>query len=133
MDEDYKFLTYKDAAIALSSTVESVRVQARRNNWPKRKNNRKQIIIGVPIDRLTKVKDTEIEINSSETSPNEVYALQMKIAVLEVELKGAIDKIDDVKQQCEDLKKLNNDLKIDRDEWREQAKTKKRKWFWSKT
>lgn len=133
MDEDYKFLTYKDAAIALSSTVESVRVQARRNNWPKRKNNRKQIIIGVPIDRLAKVEDTEIEINSSETSPNEVYALQMKIAVLEVELKSAIDKIDDVKQQCEDLKQLNNDLKIDRDEWREQAKTKKRKWFWSKT
>lgn len=63
MDEDCKFLTYKDAAIALSSTVESVRIQARRNNWPKRKNNCKQIIIGVPIDRLGKVKTAEIKID----------------------------------------------------------------------
>jgi len=125
MDEDYKFLTYKEAAAALSSTVESIRVQARRYNWPKRKNNRKQVTIGVPLDRLEASKTvSERVINNSETAPNAVHELQKKVVVLETELKHAAEKIEALKTQCADLK-------TDRDAWREQAQ-KKRGWFWQR-
>jgi len=125
MDEDYKFLTYKEAAAALSSTIESIRVQARRYNWPKRKNNRKQVTIGVPLDRLEASETvSERVINNSETAPNAVHELQKQVAVLETELKHAAEKIGALETQCADLK-------TDRDAWREQAQ-KKRGWFWQR-
>jgi len=125
MTEDYKFFTYKEAATALSSTVESVRVLARRHQWPKRKNNLKQVIVGVPVGRL----------NLSETIPenvindNTVHELQKQVAVLAIELKHTAEKVADLKQQCIDLQQ-------DRDDWRKQAHQlaeKNRPWWqWRK-
>jgi len=120
-NSDYKYLTYKDAATALSTSVETVRVQARRNHWPKRKNNQNKITIGVPIERINNI-ETNSEIVSKNDQTNYVHELQQKIAVLSIELKHANEKI-------ETLNKQTDDLKIDRDAWRNQAQAK-RFWFW---
>lgn len=133
MDNDYKFMTYKEASAALSKSIDSVRAMAMRQNWKKSKNNRKQVIIGVPIERLETKEEGSlchdidmIPINhshvSDQTLTNQVHELQKQIAVLSVELKHANEKIELLDKQTEDFKS-------DRDAWREQAKTKK-SWFW---
>jgi len=116
MTEDYKFFTYKEAATALSSTVESVRVIARRHQWPKRKNNLKQVIVGVPVERLI---PSEI-IQENVINDNAVHDLQKQVAVLATELKHTTEKVTNLEQQCSDLRE-------DRDAWREQAQ---RRYWW---
>jgi len=115
MNNDYKFMTYKEAATALSTSIESVRVQAMRNHWPKRKNNKKQVIVGVPLERLEDINADITDHNNVITTPSPVHELQKKVAVLETELKNAVERIED--------------LKTDRDAWRQQAQAK-RSWFW---
>lgn len=126
MDSDYKFMTYKEAATALSTTVESVRVQAMRYNWQKRKNNKRQVTVGVPVERL----DNSVTVHKQVITPP-VHELQSQITVLAVELQSAKEKIELLEKQTTMLEKQTDDLKIDRDAWREQAKAK-RSWFWRK-
>jgi len=121
MTEDYKFFTYKEAAIALSSTVESVRVLARRHQWPKRKNNLKQVIVGVPVERL----NHSGTISENVMNDNAVHDLQKQVAILATELKYTTEKVANLKQQCSDLRQ-------DRDAWREQAQ-RRHWWRWKKT
>jgi len=120
MTEDYKFFTYKEAAITLSSTVESVRVLARRHQWPKRRNNMKQVIVGVPVERLNLSKTVPKNV----INDNAVHELQKQVAVLATELKHTTEKVNNLEQQC-------NDLREDRDAWREQAQ-RRHWWKWRK-
>jgi len=122
-NNDYKFLTYKEAAKALSTSVETVRVQARRYHWTKRKNNQNKITIGIPIERLVPAK-SDSETISEQFIKAPVHELQKQVAILSIELQGAKEKI-------EFLERQTDDLKTDRDAWRKQAQAK-RFWFWQR-
>lgn len=137
MDSDFKYMSYEEAARELNIKIDSVRVMSRRYKWPKRKGNDKKTLVGIPIERLLNKKGststalstidgTGTENSSGAENRNRAhFEFEKKIAILETELKFANEKIDIIEKQC-------IDLKIDRDAWREQAKIKKRRWFWQK-
>lgn len=50
---DFEFMTYDAAAERLQIAVSSVKRQAARRKWPKRRGNDGRVTVGIPVSRLS--------------------------------------------------------------------------------
>lgn len=104
MTEETIWLTYEDAAKKLGISIDSVRRKARKELWIKRKNNYGKITIAVPFNSSQKTRQqTDLETGHN------VYELQKKLAVLEIEIKLEKNRADT--------------FEADRDAWKKMAET----------
>jgi len=81
---DFEFMTYEDAAIRLGIAAASVKRQAARRKWPKRKGNNGRVTIGIPVARLSG------DVPPMTVTPSPVHAqiakLESELAVMRVQL-----------------------------------------------
>lgn len=127
MTGDFEFMTYDDAASRLGIAQASVRRQAARNKWPKKKRNDGRISVGIPVARLSIDKPIDSHDDTYDKG-SLIQELQHRISILEIELLNE--------------RKLNEITITDRDNWKSQADawqeqaqyllTKRRRWFWQK-
>ncbi|WP_278964503.1 hypothetical protein [Lactobacillus apis] len=112
-------LTYKELAKKLHIKPQSARKLTQRKKWVRSAGNDGAARVHVPLDALpvSSDKDGDILQDSHGDVSHPVHEMQIRIAVLETELKAANSIIDD--------------LRTERDAWREQAQ-KRGFWFWRK-
>lgn len=110
-------LTYKELAERLQIKPQSARKLAQRKKWMRSAGNDGTARVHVPLDVLPVSSDNgqDKTQDSHEDMSHPIHKMQIRIAVLETELKAATSIIDD--------------LKKDRNAWRDQAQ-KKKGWFW---
>lgn len=106
MTNDFEYMTYQEAAKRLNITQASVKRQATRNKWPKRKGNDGRTSVGIPIARLSPDK-------RGDSHP--IHELQKRVAVLETELEAE--------------RQMKETAMQDRDAWKEQAQRLARPWW----
>lgn len=110
MTIDFEFMTYQEAAKRLNIAQASVKRQATRNKWPKRKGNDGRVSVGIPITRLT--GDSQ---KDSHPDSHSIHDLQKQVAILEVELIAE--------------RQMKETAIQDRDAWKEQAQRLARPWW----
>jgi len=104
-------LTYNELAERLGIKPQSARKLVQRKKWKRVSGNDGTMRIHVPLENMPCTKDSHADTS------HPIHELQKKVAVLETELKNAVERIED--------------LKADRDAWRQQAQAK-RFFFWRK-
>lgn len=114
MTNDFEFMTYQEAAKRLNIAQASVKRQATRNKWPKRKGNDGRTSVGIPVTRLSGDKRGDNHPDSQEDS-HPIHELQKRVAVLEVELAAE--------------REMKETAMQDRDAWKEQAQRLARPWW----
>lgn len=62
---DFEFLTYEAAAERLKIEVSSVKRQAARRKWPKRKGNDGRVTVGIPVSRLSPDSQSDSQSDAS--------------------------------------------------------------------
>lgn len=122
MTTDFEFMTYQEAAERLNIAQASVKRQATRNKWPKRKGNNGRVSVGIPIIRLSPDSRDDSHPDSrddshpdSQEDSHPIHQLQMRVAVLEIELVA--------ERQMKEM------AMQDRDAWKEQAQRQTRPWW----
>lgn len=111
---DHTFLTYDDAAARLRIKPDSVRRRARARKWPRREGNDGLVLVGVPSELLAPAKTPDKGADSPPGAPPDARLVELE---LEVRL----------------LRAQVEDLRSDRDAWREQAQALAgRGGFWSR-
>jgi len=105
---DFEFMTYDVAATRLGIAVASVKRQAARRKWPKRKGNDGRVTIGIPVTRLS--DDT----SSGTVIPSPVHA---QLAQLEAVIAAMRIKLDKSERAREIAEYRANTAEIDRDRW----------------
>lgn len=110
-------LTYKELAKKLHIKPQSARKLTQRKKWVRSAGNDGAARVHVPLDALpvSSDKDGDILQDSHVDVSHPVHEMQIRIAVLETELKAATSTI--------------NDLKKDRDAWKEQAQRLVQPWW----
>lgn len=106
MTDDFEYMTYQTAALRLGIAQASVKRQATRNKWPKRKGNNGRISVGIPVIRLSADK-------TDDSHP--IQELQKRVVILEIELSAE--------------RQMKETVMQDRDAWREQAQRLARPWW----
>ncbi|WLT07733.1 hypothetical protein RAM19_00035 (plasmid) [Bartonella apihabitans] len=110
MTTDFEFMTYPEAASRLGIAQASVKRQATRHKWPKRKGNDGRVAVGIPITRLT----DDSRPDSRHNDPT-IHDLQKLVAILEVKLTAE--------------RQMKETAIQDRDAWKEQAQRLARPWW----
>lgn len=105
---DFEFLAYDEAAKRLNIAVSSVKRQATRRKWPKRRGNDGRALVGIPVARLSGDNTPD----SREDSPPPAHLVQLARLDGEIAtLRALLDAERDRRQAAE----------VDRDAWRTMA------------
>lgn len=62
---DFEFMTYDAAAELLKIEVSSVKRQAARRKWPKRRGNDGKVAVGIPVSRLSADSRSDSQADTS--------------------------------------------------------------------
>ncbi len=104
---DFEFMTYEAAATRLGIAVASVKRQAARRKWPKRKGNDGRVTIGIPVTRLSDDMSPVTVIPSVHT---QLAQLETEMAIMRIQFDASERARAMAEQRAETAE-------IDRDRW----------------
>jgi len=116
MADDHRLMTYAEAAKLLGIKPDSVKRRARNRKWHRQKNNEGLTLVGIPLSIIPEEAPEDVlgDIQPDIPADNPDTALLVKNAELKTENNMLRDAMDD--------------LRSDRDAWRDMAQ-KRRSWW----